>query len=98
MGRLSTEQTVPSICQQALLKRKLLKARAIIKLCNHDCQPIRRLEERFNLASKELNKWLVSIKFTLFKEKRTRLVPGNFVTKRGSKKLVMVFGHRLLVM
>jgi hypothetical protein len=69
--RLSAEPTVPSIRQQALLKRKLRKARAIIGLCYHDCRPIRKLQERFDLAFEALNKWTVNIESPIIKEKRS---------------------------
>jgi hypothetical protein len=92
---LTDEPAVPSIRQQERLKRKLRKARAIIKLCYHDCRPIRKLEELFDLAFEALNKWPVNIVSPIIMEKSRRLSPGTFVTKRGSKKLIMVFSHSL---
>lgn len=80
---------------QLKLKRKLRKAKVILEKGYHDCRPVRQLFDRFELAFKTLDKWPRSIRVPAYKERKVRLLPGTFVNKKGSKKLIMVFSHNM---
>ena len=78
---------------QLRLKRKLREGLRTIEQNYHDCAPVRELLGRFEMALKMMDKWPTSIKLPARKERKTRLPAGSFVTKKGSKKLIMVFAH-----
>ncbi|MBE9601474.1 DUF5623 domain-containing protein [Pedobacter sp. MC2016-24] len=94
-GRFVVTSPVPSGREQEKLKRQLRKVKSIIERCYHHCSPINKLLARFDLALKALCNWPTSIKIPLYKQKKTKLVPGTFVRMKGSKKLMMVFSHSL---
>jgi hypothetical protein len=85
------EEGIPSLKRQAELKRKLRAARYVLDRCYHDCKPLDKLHQRFNMALKALEKWPLKIKSP--GNVKGRLTAGKFVRIDHSKQIGIVFHH-----
>ncbi|MFC7523129.1 DUF5623 domain-containing protein [Parapedobacter sp. GCM10030251] len=82
----------PSLKRQAELRRKLRAIKSIIDYSYHDCKPLEKLYQRFELAAKALDKWPNKIK-TPSQYSKGQLRPGTFVRIPQLKKIGIVFHH-----
>ncbi|MCR8556976.1 DUF5623 domain-containing protein [Mucilaginibacter sp. BJC16-A38] len=87
------EWGVPTPKRQAELKRLLRAARSVIDRSYHDCKPLDKLHERFDLALKALEKWPKHIKVPGHNPFRGRVPAGTFVRVDHNKQIGVVFHH-----
>jgi hypothetical protein len=83
----------PSQKQQAELKRRLRQVKAILDRSYHDCKPLERLYQRFELAAKALEKWSKIIKAPGLSRFKNQLPAGTFIRIDHNKKIGVVFHH-----
>lgn len=92
---LSYNESMPTESRQMALKRLLRVARTIVDRSYHDCKPLSKLYERFDLALKALEKWPKKIKVPGSGIFRGRVPAGTFVRVAGSKNVGVVFNHNM---
>ena len=87
------EEGIPSQKRQAELKRRLRAARYVVGRCYHDCKPLDKLHQRFDLALKALEKWPARVKTPGNTGLKGQLAPGKFVRIDHNKQIGIVFHH-----
>jgi hypothetical protein len=83
----------PTHRQQQRYKRWLRKAKELINENYHDCKPLQKLHERFELAAKALDKWPKKGPVPTSVRQRKKLSPGTFVRLIGKNQIGVVFNH-----
>jgi hypothetical protein len=86
-------ETKPTHRQQQKYKRWLRKAQEVINESYHDCKPLRKLLERFDMATKALDKWPKKVPVPRSIRRRKQLPPGTFVRLIGKNQIGVVFNH-----
>ncbi len=87
-------QAIPSLSQQARLKRSLRDAKAILIRSYHDCKPLEKLYQRFQQADSALENWPAKMQGA--KRLKKKLAVGTFVRLGKTKKTGIVFYHDTL--
>ncbi|MBG6234745.1 hypothetical protein IWX76_001313 [Pedobacter sp. CAN_A7] len=83
----------PTQRQQQRYKRWLRKAKELINENYHDCKPLQKLHERFEMAAKALDKWPKKLPVPTSLRRRRKLSPGTFVRLIGKNQIGVVFKH-----
>jgi hypothetical protein len=84
---------MPAPKRQTELKRMLREAKAVIDRSYHDCKPLDKLHERFDLALKALEKWPKTIKAPGLNRLKGKVRAGTFVRLDHNKQVGVVFNH-----
>jgi hypothetical protein len=84
---------MPTQKRQEQLKRILRQARAIIDRTYHDCKPLDKLHQLFNLALIIMEKWPKNIKAPGLNRFKGQVPSGTFVRLDHNKQIGVVFNH-----
>jgi hypothetical protein len=79
--------------RQAELKRLLRAARSVIDRSYHDCKPLDKLHQQFDLALKALEKWPTTVKAPGLNRFKSQVPAGTFVRLDHNKQIGVVFNH-----
>ena len=83
----------PTQRQQQKFKRWLRKAKELIDDSYHDCKPLQKLHQHFDMATKALDKWPKKMPASTSLRGSRKLPPGTFVRLTGKKQIGVVFSH-----